>query len=161
MNNFLSGILVLAVISGIINSLVVSNNSLKKYVNYILGLVMAISVFSPVFSILSSFDNIKEYIEDFSHSIRTEEIIDNSSSIIVSSCEENVCNGIKELVISKFGFKETDVYVSLVCDKSDISSIKIREINVVLTNEASWSDTDRVKEYLDKAVGCKINVTRR
>ena len=65
------------------------------------------------------------------------------------------------MVISKFGFEETDVYVSLDLDKANIGSIKIRSVNVVLTNKASWSDTDRVKEYLDKTVGCKINVTRR
>ena len=100
-------------------------------------------------------------MRDFSHSIKTEELINSSNTLIVNTSEERVCNGIKEMVISKFGFEETDVYISLDLDKAEINAIKIRAVNVVLTNKASWSDTDRVKEYLDKTIGCKINVTRR
>ena len=116
---------------------------------------------SIFFKIFSSFDSIKEYIKDFSHSIKTEEIIDNSNTLIVNTTSERVCEGIKELVITKFGFDENDVYITLELDEYDISAIKIRCVNVVLTNKASWSDTDKVKEYLDKTVGCQINVTRR
>ena len=146
--------------SGIINSLII-NGTVKKYVNYLISLICVLIIISPVFNVLSSISKIEEYINNFTHSIKTEEIINNSNSLIVNTSEEKVCNGIKEMVISKFGFEETDVYVSLDLDKADIGSIKIRAVNVVLTNKASWSDTDRVKEYLDKTVGCKINVTRR
>ena len=160
MNEFLRSVLLLSVVSGIINSLII-NGTVKKYVNYLISLICVLIIISPVFNILSSISKIEEYINNFTHSIKTEEIINNSNSLIVNTSEEKVCNGIKEMVISKFGFEETDVYVSLDLDKADIGSIKIRSVNVVLTNKASWSDTDRVKEYLDKTVGCKINVTRR
>ena len=135
--------------------------TVKKYVNYFISLIMVLVLLSPLFEILSSFDNVKEYINDFFHSIRTEEILDSSNTLIVNTSEQRVCDGIKEMIITKFAFEETDVYVSLECDKSDITSIKILAINVTLTNKASWSDTDKVKDYLDKMVGCKINVTRR
>jgi hypothetical protein len=160
MNEFLRSVLLLSVVSGIINSLII-NGTVKKYVNYLISLICVLIIISPVFNVLSSISKIEEYINNFTHSIKTEEIINNSNSLIVNTSEEKVCNGIKEMVISKFGFEETDVYVSLDLDKADIGSIKIRSVNVVLTNKASWSDTDRVKEYLDKTVGCKINVTRR
>lgn len=160
MNEFLRSVLLLSVVSGIINSLII-NGTVKKYVNYLISLICVLIIISPVFNVLSSISKIEEYINNFTHSIKTEEIINNSNSLIVNTSEEKVCNGIKEMVISKFGFEETDVYVSLDLDKADIGSIKIRSVNVVLTNKASWSDTDRVKEYLDKTVGCKIKVTRR
>lgn len=160
MNGLLKSILVLAVISGIINSLV-NSGVIKKYVNYFISLIVVLVLLSPLFKILSSFDSIKEYINNFIHSIKTEEIIDNSNELIVNTSEKRVCDGIKEMIISKFNFESTDVYVSLECNKSEISSIKITAVNVILTNKASWSDTDAVKAYLDKAVGCKINVTRR
>ena len=160
MNEFLRSVLLLSVVSGIINSLII-NGTVKKYINYLISLICVLIIISPVFNVLSSISKIEEYINNFTHSIKTEEIINNSNSLIVNTSEEKVCNGIKEMVISKFGFEETDVYVSLDLDKADIGSIKIRSVNVVLTNKASWSDTDRVKEYLDKTVGCKINVTRR
>ena len=160
MNEFLRSVLLLSVVSGIMNSLII-NGTVKKYVNYLISLICVLIIISPVFNVLSSISKIEEYINNFTHSIKTEEIINNSNSLIVNTSEEKVCNGIKEMIISKFGFEETDVYVSLDLDKADIGSIKIRSVNVVLTNKASWSDTDRVKEYLDKTVGCKINVTRR
>ena len=160
MNTLLRSLLVLAVISGIINSLILQG-AVKKYVTYFIGLVMVLTLLSPLFEILSSFDNVQEYINDFFHSIRTEEILDKSNTLIVNTSEQKVCDGIQEMIVTKFAFEETDVYVTLECDKSDISAIKILAINVTLTNKASWSDTDRVKDYLDKTVGCKVNVTRR
>lgn len=160
MNAFLKSILILAVISGIINSLV-SQASIKKYINYLIGLIMALIILTPLFNILSTFGKVTEYIDDFYHSIRTEEILEGSNSIIVNTSEEKVCSGIKDMIISKFGFDKTDVYVSLECNTSNISSIKITAVNIILTNKASWSDTSAVKAYLDKTIGCKINVTRR
>lgn len=161
MNSYLKTILLLSVIGGIINSLIIPQNKVKKYVSYFISLIMILVILSPIFKFISSFENVKEYISNFYHSIRTEEIIEQSNSLIVKTSEENVCNGIKEIIISKFGFEKTDVYVSINCDKSDISCIKINEVTVILTNKASWSNIDAVKEYLDKTVGCKINVTRR
>ena len=161
MNEYLKSILILSVISGIVNSLISSNNSLKKYINYFISLVLVIIILSPVFKICKSFIGIKEYIENFKHSINTEEIIDDSNSIIINSGEESISNGIKNILISKFNFENNDVYVSLNIDKSDIGAIKINSVNIILTNKASWANADTVKEYLENMVGCKINVTRR
>lgn len=161
MNTFLKSIITLSVISGIATSLLGTSNTIKKYVTYLISLIMIFIIISPVFNILSSFDKIEEYIYNFNHSIKTEEIINSSNELIINNSEQKVCNGIKELIITKFGFESNDVYVSLECDKTNISSIKINSINVILTNKASWADTDNVKEYLDKTVGCYINVTRR
>ena len=161
MSYFLSSVLVLAIVSGIASSILCQNEPLKRYVSYFLSLIMLTVLLTPLFKIFSSFDSIKEYISDFSHSIKTEEIIDNSNSLIVNTTSERVRDGIKELVVTKFGFDENDVYVSLELDEQDISAIKIVCVNVILTNKASWSDTNKVKEYLDKTVGCQINVTRR
>lgn len=161
MSYFLNSILVLAIASGIVSSILCGSETLKRYISYFLSLIMLVVLLTPLFKIFSSFDSIKEYIKDFSHSIKTEEIIDNSNTLIVNTTSERVCKGIKDLVITKFGFDENDVYITLELDEYDISAIKIRCVNVVLTNKASWSDTDKVKEYLDKTVGCQINVTRR
>ena len=161
MNSFFKSILVLAVASAIINTLLTSQNNVKKYVSYLISLIMLSVLLSPLFSLLSSFNKIEEYINNFAHSIKTEEIIQNSNSLIINAGEESICNGIKSLIITKYGFEETDVYVYLDCDKSNIEAIKINSVNVVLTNKASWSDTETVEKYLTQTVGCKINVTRR
>ena len=119
MNSFLKSILTLSVIAGISSS-IISSTLIKKYVNYFISLIMVLIIISPLFNFLSSLDNIKEYVEDFKHSIRTEEILSSSNELIVSSTEKSVCDGIKELILTKFGFDENDVYVSLECDKSNI-----------------------------------------
>lgn len=161
MNMFFKSILSLSVVSGIASSILNSNSSIKKYVSYFISLIMILIIFSPVFNIVKSFDSIKEYISDFKHSIKTEEIIENSNELIINTSEFKICDGIKEMIITKFGFDTSDVFVTINCDKDNINSIKIKSIDVILTNKASWADVDLVKEYLDKAVGCEINVSRR
>ena len=161
MNMFIKSILTLAIISGIANSILNSSGTIKRYVNYFISLIMILVVISPICNALSSIDHIEEYIEDFTHSIKTEEIINNSNHLIINNSEKLTCEGIKELIITKFGFQESDIYVSLDCDKENINSIQLKAVNVVLTNKASWADIDTVKDYLDKTIGCKVNVTRR
>lgn len=161
MGEFFKSIIILSVISGILGSILSSSGAIKKYISYFLSLIMILIFLSPVLNILSSFNKIGEYMDNFKHSIKTEEIIEKSNRLIINAGEESIRGGIKELIISKFNFEESDVYVYLNCDKSNINSIKINSIDVVLTNKASWTDTESVKEYLDKAVGCEINVTRR
>ena len=161
MSAFLKSILTLAVISGIASSILSSAGAIKRYVSYFISLIMILVIITPVFNLLSSFDRLEEYINDFTHSIKTEEIINNSNRLIINNSERLTCEGIEDIIITKFGFDESDVLVSLECDKSDISAIEIKAVNVVLTNKASWADIDSVKEYLDRTIGCKINVIRR
>lgn len=122
---------------------------------------MVLVILLPLSKILISFDNVKEYINDITHNIKTEEIINNSNELIITNSEKKICDGIKEMIITKFHFDTTDILVELVCNKNDINSIKIEAVNVILTNKASWSNVDSVKEYLDQNLGCKVNVTRR
>ncbi len=161
MNAFIKAILSLAVISGIANSILTSSGSIKRYINYLISLIMIIVIFSPVFNVLSSFDKIKEYTNEFSHSIKTEEIINASNDLVITNTEEKICEGIKEIIISRFKFNENDVYVNLTCDKNNINSIQIKSINITLTNNASWADIDEVKQYLEDIIECEINIKRR
>ena len=161
MTPYIYSILAIAIISGILSAIIADSNPLKKYVNYISSLILVIVLLSPIKNLLNSSFNIKEYINSFYHNIKTEEIIENSNSLIVNTSKESVSNGIKSAILERFSFKDDDVYVYLDIDSEDITSIKINQVNVILTNEASWSDTDRVKEFLDELLGCKVNVTRR
>ena len=161
MNTYIKSLLALSVVSGIINAVMSGQSKLKKYLSYLTSLIMISILITPLFWLISSFDKIEEYISNLSNNIKTEEIIENSNSLIIKAGEESICNGIKNLVITKFGFEDTDVYVYLDCDKSNIDAVKINLVNVVLTNKASWSNTNDVEEYLTSTVGCKITVTRR
>ena len=161
MSAYIFSILTIAVISGILCSIISESNPLRKYLTYLCSLVLVITLLSPIKNLLNSGSSIKEYINSFYHNIRTEEIIDSSNELIVNTSKENVSSGIKKAIMEKFSFKEGDVYVFLDIDSKDITSIKIQQVNVILTNEASWSDTDKVKSFLDELLGCKVSVTRR
>lgn len=162
MNVYLKAILILSVISGVVSSFISDmSSSMKKYVNYLIGLIMVIVIILPFKNVADNLLNIKDYIKEFTSSIKTEQIIDESNSVIINSSEENICKGIKNAVISKFGFEDNDVFVSITMDKSEISAIKITAVNIILTNHASWSNVDEVKSYMENLVGVKVNVTRK
>lgn len=161
MDNYIYSILTISIVGSVIGSIISSANPLKKHLNYLCSLILVITLISPLVSVLKNTFDIKEYINNFYHSIKTEEIIENSNTIIVNTSKEKVCEGIKETIISKFSLEKTDVYVSLELNSDDITSIEITKVNVILTNKASWSDTDKIKSFLSELLSCPIDVTRR
>ncbi len=160
MREYVSTLLLVSVVGGIVSSLCSSLSSLKKYINYFIGLVAIICMLSPLTSLLSNIGATKDYIKEYFNSFASEEIIDNSNDIIINSGVDSIKNGIKSTIIQRFSFDESDVIVELDIDKSNIEAIKIKQINIILTGKASWSDVDNVKEYLENIIGGNISVKR-
>ncbi len=162
MNGYIYTILVVAIIGGIVNSIVSeSYGSLKKHINYVVGLICVICLIAPLGSLIKNSGEIKEGISDFFDNVVNEEYLDSSNSLIVNTGVDKVCLGIKSTVIDKFGFDEGDVIVTLETDTQNIDSITITKINIVLTGKASWTDVKNVKDYIENLVGVKADVTRR
>ena len=162
MSGYLRSIIILAVISGIIKAFFTdASTNTKKYINFLTGLVMVVIIISPLKDLRVKINNAKEYISDFSNGIFASDAIDKSNYIIIKSSKEKICEGIKEAVISKYGFDKRDIYVDIIMDTTEISAIKITGVNIILTNRASWSNVDEVKKYTENLVGVKVNVTRK
>lgn len=162
MNGYIKALIAVAVIAGIIRAIVADHSAgTKKYVSFITGLVMITVIIMPFKNAVSSIGNIKEYVTDFFQGDEFENNVGISNSIIVNTGKERICQGIKEAVISKFGFETRDVYVDIKMDTNKISAIKITEVDIILTNRASWSNVDEVKGYIQNLVGVKVNVTRK
>ncbi len=162
MIGYLKAIVILAVLSGIIKAFISENSSgTKKYVNYLIGLTMVIIIILPFKNFTYQIGNIKEQISDFMNGYDFGNAINNSNSVIVNTTKEKVCEGLKDALISKFGFDERDVFIELTIDDTEISAIKITGVNVILTNKASWSNVDTVKDYMGNLVGVNTNVTRK
>ncbi len=162
MTGYLKSIIILAVISGIIKAFCIdASSNTKKYINFLIGLIMVAVIISPLKDIRVKLNNAKEYISDFSNSIFANDVIDKSNYIIIQSSKEKICDGIKEAVISKYNFDTRDIYIDLEMDTSEISAIKITGVNIILTNRASWSNVDEVRNYTENLVGVKVNVTRK
>ncbi|MBO5439024.1 MAG: hypothetical protein J6A53_00035 [Clostridia bacterium] len=162
MKGYIFSILIISIIGGIISSLISDCESgLKKHINFIVGLICAICLTSPLVSVVSNATDIKNNISNFFDKIASEEIIHNSNQIIVNTGIEKVCEGIKATIIDKYGFEENEVIVEAEANIDEIDRIFIDKINIVLTGKASWSDVERVEEYLENLIGCDISVKRR
>jgi hypothetical protein len=162
MKSYIYTILALAVVCGIISSLLSdTNQGTKKYVNFLMGLVMVITIMMPFKNLTYGITNIKNTVNGFFDNIKTQQIIDNSNTVIINSSKENICKGIKNSLLSKYGFNENEVEISLEIDTSEISAIKITGVNIILSGKAAWSDINEVSKYMENLVGVNVNVTRK
>ena len=161
MNAYITSLITISIIGGLLSNLVSSFSSIKKYVNYFIGLIAVICMLSPLISLVKNLSFAKEKINDFFDGIANEEIINNSNNLIITTGIDSVKNGIKNTIIEKFDFDENEVIVELETDQNDIEAIKITKVKVTLTGKASWSDVDKVKEYLIDIIGGEISVVRK
>ena len=162
MKSYIYTILALAVVCGIISSLLSdTNQGTKKYVNFLMGLVMVITIMMPFKNLTYGISNIKNAVNGFFDNIKIQQIIDNSNTVIINSSKENICKGIKNSLLSKYGFNENEVEISLEIDTSEISAIKITGVNIILSGKAAWSDVNEVSKYMENLVGVNVNVTRK
>ncbi|MBQ9744975.1 MAG: stage III sporulation protein AF [Clostridia bacterium] len=162
MKVYIYSILILAIISGIIKAITSDfSNSTKKYISFICGLVMILVIITPFARAVSNVGNIKEYVNNVIQNKNYNDKIEQSNSIIINTGREKICEGLKEAIISEFEFDPRDVYVDVEIDKSQISSVKITGVNIILTNKASWSNVDDVKLYMENLVGVPVHVTRK
>ncbi|MBQ8545907.1 MAG: stage III sporulation protein AF [Clostridia bacterium] len=161
MNTYTLTILTVSLVGGIINSLVASNNGLKKYISYIVSLVCVVCLISPIGSLIGNIANIKSNINDYVEEVFSSDAYNNSNSLIINTGKEKVCEGVKEIIKDRYGFDDNEVIVDLELDETNIQAIKIEKINIILTGKASWSDVNTVEEYIKDMVGCDISVKRK
>ena len=161
MNSYIYSLLIISVVGGIINSYTSSFGKTKKYVEYFIGLLIVITLISPIINVINNFSMFENNINDFVENLINEQELGNTNEIIINSSSEAIINGIKKDLVNKFNFDDKDLIIDLELDKNSIESIKIIKINVILTGKASWSDVDTVKEYLEKIIGGDIYVTRK
>ena len=161
MNKYITSLIIVSIVGGIISNMLSSFGGIKKYVNYFIGIVAITCLLSPIFSVVNNISLAKANIKEYFNDLINQDAINESNEIIVNSGIESIQNGIKNTIIDKYGFDERDVIVSLEADTSKIEAIKIKHISVILTGKASWSDVDEVKRYLENIIGGSISVTRK
>lgn len=161
MTNYITSLITISIIGGIISNLVSSFSGIKRYVNYFIGLVAVFCLLSPIVSFINNISGFKSSINNFFNRFASQDIIDSSNDIIINSGAENIKGGIKKTLTDRFGFDEKDIIIELELDKANVEAIKITKITVILTGKASWNDVDAVKEYLRNVIGGNIVVTRK
>lgn len=160
MNAYINSILIVAVIGGVVSSLV-SSNKLRRHINYIIGLISTLILLSPIVSFITNLDSIKETVNNFISNTISNQALNNTNSIIINTGVEKVCEGVKTLVIDKYNFDEKDICIDIITDTTDISSIRITRICITLKNKATWSDAESIEKYVENYVGCDVLVIKK
>lgn len=162
MKMYIYTILSISVIAGIVKALVSSfDTGIKRHLNYLIGLICAIAILSPLVAMVSDITKAQQKIEGFFNDIVSEEKINSSNQIIINTGAEKIADGIKSTVANKFNLNEKEIFVEVKIDDENINSLKILYINVYLGGKASWSNAEKIQEYLEDLIGCEIHVKRR
>ena len=69
---------------------------------------------------------------------------------------DNLCEGIKDILYSKFGIDAAACNVSVRANKEQDGSTKLSQIYITLYGDAIWSDTGAIERYLGELFGCGI-----
>ena len=161
MKLFTVTIVAASVVGGIINSLISARSKLKKYVSFLVTLVCTLSLLQPITEILTSTSKLKETVTEFFTSVTIQDKISASNDLIVNTSKTKIENGINELVCDKFKLESDEVTVEIILNEENVEAIKIEKIYVYITGKSSWSDTDKIKDYLKDIIDTEILVKRR
>ena len=161
MNKYVNTIFISTFVSGIVLTLAPEKSKLKKYLKFITSLISILCIMSPLITFFTNFDNIKTNIQNQINNFIISEKIDASNSLILSTSKEKISENIISVLSNKFDIDENEISIELITDESDLSSIKIEKINVLLSGKASWSDAKKIESYLKDQIGGEINVKRK
>ena len=160
MNEYIYTVVIVTTIGGILISLLPEKSSkIKKQINFIVGLICTLVFISPIIGILSNSQAIKDNISSIVLSI------DNVSSsatneIIVGTSLDKISQGIKKSIINKFNLNEQDVDVRVFITDKSKEVIYIDYVEIILKNGATWTDDNKIKEYIEDLSGCKVKILR-
>ena len=161
MKGYIFTIIAVSVISGIISSMLSnSKTGLKKFVNFISGLICAIALLSPIVTIANNMNSFSSSIEGFIDTLNGDDSVSTTNKIIIDTGTENICRGIKNTVISKYGFSENDVNINAKINADNIEAITLEEIEITLKNQATWIDEYNLKDFVENLVGCKVKIKK-
>ena len=161
MKAYVFTVIVVAVISGIVTALLPADDkSVKKQITYVTGLICAFALLSPVVTIAKSASAISQNVEGFVDILNVNEKISQSNKIIIESGREQISNGVKEALISKYNFKEENVTVQVAVNEENVEAVLLEGITVTLKKEATWTDSSKIQQYVEGLVGCPVKIIK-
>lgn len=161
MEGYISTIITLSVLGGVVTSLIPEKSTLKKYINMILSIICVIALLSPITNLLFNIEYFKASIDKFFDYTIQSEVIDNSNRIIVNNSIDGIEKGISSALIDKFSLDERDIFVKVLFDDKNIEEIKIKQIEITLTNKASWANDDTIRKYINNLTGIEVKIIKR
>lgn len=153
-------IITVSVVGGIISTLLSNDSGIKKHVNFIVGLICAITLLSPVANIAKSASVLSDTVENAINKLDISESISQSNKIIIEEGTEQISKGILEALITKYKFTPENVQIDITVNNDRIDAITLEKITVTLKNEATWTDLSSIKQYLENLVGCEVVIKK-
>lgn len=130
---WLKDIVVLFVIISLVE-LIIPKGNMKRYVDFIIGIVIVFTVISP-FTKLINFDiNFDNEIEAFSNNIVTKEgVIEKQNKQIEDLFKNNLASEIKKIVADNTDYKLKDINIVTRPDEQNL--LLIQSVNIILDIE--------------------------
>lgn len=137
---WLKDIVVLFVIISLVE-LIIPKGNMKKYVDFIIGIIIVFTVISP-FTKLINFDiNLDEKIETFSNDITMkEDVVSTQNEQIEEIFKTNLSGEIKKIVKENSDYKVKDIYISTKPDDQNL--LLIEYINIILDTDKQSKDSE-------------------
>lgn len=129
---WLKDIVVLFVIISLVE-LIIPKGNMKRYVDFIIGIVIVFTVISP-FTKMFNFDiNLDKEIEKFSNNIVTKEGVKTQNKQIEEIFKKSLAKDIEEIVSENTNYKIKDINVVTKPDEQNL--LLIQNISIILDTE--------------------------
>ena len=150
MDAYIRGVIVIGTVSSVL-LMVLPEGGSTKYVKYVSQLAVLFVLLGPISGIFDFVTDIRMQLPEAETGISSVE----QSVITVSA--ENISRYIAESCAEKFSLDVENIKVRLVLDESDISNVKIEEIQI-FTSEKNSEEKERIRKYFEELLSAEVFV---
>lgn len=151
LTEFATSLIVFSLVATTLEMLI-PNSNFKKYVQFVIGLILIVLIFSPISKLLKTdfSDDVLKNISNFetasldtiASEVETQknEIFEANKEYILSEFSTALMQTANEELVQKFNYSIVELQVELIDENSEVDYENIKEINVrITTNESSES----------------------
>lgn len=151
LTEFATSLIVFSLVATTLEMLI-PNSNFKKYVQFVIGLILIVLIFSPISKLLKTdfSDDVLKNISNFetasldtiASEVETQknEIFEANKEYILSEFSTALMQTANEELVQKFNYSIVELQVELIDENSEVDYENINEINVrITTNESSES----------------------
>lgn len=160
MKQYILTILIVSIVGGMLSSLVSNKNEqIKKQINFLIGLICALVLLSPLVDIVNNTSKIENKIESFTSQFDSTPNTNIKQDIVITTGIEKIEDSIKYEIVKNYKIKEESVNVDIILNEE--KEITIKSVLITLTNDAIWLDENSIIEFTENLVGVKVTIIKK
>ena len=159
MKQYVISVMVVGVVGAIVTLLSPEGEGggLKSHVRLAVGIVLILVCVSPLITMVKTLSEID--VKDMIGEV-DDENLDEYESIFQSGYEaaeiENLKEGIKSILLERFGVKSDECYVSVSTAKNSEGERHLKRIFINLYGSAIMKNTGEIEDHLSSLFGCEV-----